>query len=99
MYMNSHENISLMIFYNKEDLERKACLNESSYRRKTSREKMQMYQKFIEKSELRQMLVTAKLFSFEGFSKRIQDISHVLVHDCFLAKSNLKYYILNIHVT
>lgn len=62
---------------------------------------MQMNQKFIEKSELREMLVTPKLFFFEGFfsPKRIQDISHVLVHDCFLAKSNLKYYILNIHVT
>lgn len=60
---------------------------------------MQMNQKFIEKSELREMFVTPKSFSFEGFSRRIQDISHVLVHDYFLAKSNLKYYILNIHVT
>lgn len=59
-----------------------------------------MNQKFIEKSELREMLVTSKLLSFEGiFPKWIQDISHVLVHDYFLAKSNLKYYILNIHVT
>lgn len=75
--------------------------DESVYRKETS-QKMQMNQKFIEKSELREMLVTPKLFFFEGFfffSKRIQDISHVLVHDCFLAKSNLKYYILNIHVT
>lgn len=73
--------------------------DQSLYGKKTS-QKMQMNQKFIEKSELREMLVTPKLFSFEGFfPKRIQDISHVLVHDCFLAKSNLKYYILNIHVT
>ena len=73
--------------------------DQSLYGKKTS-QKMQMNQKFIEKSELREMLVTPKLFSFESFfPKRIQDISHVLVHDCFLAKSNLKYYILNIHVT
>ena len=58
-----------------------------------------MNQKFIEKSKLIEMFVTPKSFSFEGFSRRIQDISHVLVHDYFLAKSNLKYYILNIHVT
>ena len=45
---------------------------------------MQMNQKFIEKSELREMFVTPKSFSFEGFSRRIQDISHVLVHDYFL---------------
>lgn len=40
--------------------------DESVYRRKTS-QKMQMNQKFIEKSELREMLVTPKLFFFEGF--------------------------------
>lgn len=40
--------------------------DESVYRKETS-QKMQMNQKFIEKSELREMLVTPKLFFFEGF--------------------------------
>lgn len=98
--MNSSENLNHPVFFNdKEHLESEERLMKVHVERKPVNKMQMLYQKFIEKSELREMLVALKLFSFEGFSKRIQDISHVLVHDCFLAKSNLKYYILNIHVT
>lgn len=96
--MNPYENINHVLFYNKEHLERKACLMKVHIEKKPVKKNANTPKVYGE-SELRQMLVTPKLFCFEGFSKRIQDISHVLVHDYFLAKSNLKYYILNIHVT
>lgn len=53
--------------------------DESVYRKETS-QKMQMNQKFIEKSELREMLVTPKLFFFEGcffFSPKGFKTSHM----------------------
>lgn len=41
-----------------------------------------MNQKFIEKSELREMLVTPKLFFFEGFFPQKKDSRHLT---CFSA--------------
>lgn len=86
-----------MVFYNKERLERKACLMKVHLEKKLVKKNANVPKVYWEVRA--KTNVTPKLFSFEGFSKRIQDISHVLVHDCFLAKSNLEYYILNIHVT